>query len=142
MSNLFGKAFFRVLNEADDVPVDQMSDDQAMLSTLDDGTDPTMLDVHQGSRDAAIAAARTHNMMVDKLNTWCAKIDEFIEFINGTGDECIQGSLAKADDKTIFGSLRASSSKKIGLAAAELAQLRETLRTLISSANDAKYKGM
>lgn len=142
MSNLFGQAFFRVLNEADDLPIDELSDEQAMHSTLDAGTDPTMLDVHQGSRDAAVAAARTHNMMVDKLNAWSGKIDEFIEFINGTGDECIQGSLSKADEKTIFGALRASSSKKIGLAAAELAQLREALRTLISSANDAKYKGM
>lgn len=142
MSNLFGQAFFRVLNEADNLPVDELSDEQAMHSTLDAGTDPTMLDVHQGSRDAAVAAARTHNMMVDKLNGWSSKIDDFIEFINGTGDECIQGSLSKADEKTIFGALRTSSSKKIGLAAAELAQLREALRTLISSANDAKYKGM
>ena len=142
MSNLFGQAFFRVLNEADNLPVDELSDEQAMHSTLDAGTDPTMLDVHQGSRDAAVAAARSHSMMVDKLNEWSTAIENFAEFLNGTGDDCIQGSLSKAEEKTIFGALRASSAKKIGLAAGELAQLSQILLTLVSSANDAKYKGM
>lgn len=142
MSNLFGKAFFRVLNEEDNLAIDQMSDEQAMQATYDAGTDPqAMDDVHQGTRDAAIAAAKSHNLMVAKLDEWKLKIDEFINFINGDGENNILGNLARADSTTIFGKLKKKVSTQIGMVASDLASLGQSLQTAKQDANNPEYKG-
>ena len=115
MSNLFSKAFFRTLNEADeapmaDVPQDPaaMSDADAMASTLDQGSAPEDFDVHSGSKEAAMAAAKSHAMMTDMLDNWIAKIAEFTEFINGATPNSVQTVLSKADKETLFGKIKAA----------------------------------
>lgn len=148
MSNLFKKAFFRVINEADAAPAlpaptdpSQMSDADAMASTLDPGTDPQDLDIHAGSREAALASAKSHAMMADVLNNWISKIDEFIDFLNGQQEDSVQTQLAKADDKSLFGAIKTAESKKIGLVCKELAGFAQMLKTYSASSNDPKYRG-
>lgn len=151
MSNLFKKAFLRVLNEADVAPAlpapadttdpAAMSDADAMASTLDQGTSPTDFDVHAGSREAALASAKSHAMMADVLNGWISKIDEFIDFLNGQQDNSVQTQLAKADDKSLFGAIKTAESKKIGLVCKELAGFAQMLKTYSASSSDPKYRG-
>lgn len=148
MSNLFKKAFFRVLNEADVAPAvpapadtAAMSDADAMASTLDQGTSPTDFDVHAGSREAALASAKSHAMMADVLNNWILKIDDFIDFLNGQQDDSVQTQLSKADDKSLFGAIKTAESKKIGLVCKELAGFCQMLKTYSASSSDPKYRG-
>lgn len=148
MSNLFSKAFFRVLTEQDQPTtpppagdIDAMSDKDAMASTLDAGSSPEDFDVHAGTREAAVAAAKSHAMMSGVLDTWITKVTEFSEFLNGQGGDSIQTMLSKADDKSLFGVIKSAETKKIALVAKELAGLNEMLKGYRASAMDAKYKG-
>jgi len=150
MSDLFKKAFFRTLREADELPAvvptpttdtSKMSDADAMQSTLDAGTEPTDFDIHSGSREAALAAAKSHSMMVDALNQWIIKIDDFIEFLNGQNTDSVQTHLAKADDKSLLGAIKTAESKKIGLVCKELAGLAQMLKTYSASSGDPRYRG-
>jgi hypothetical protein len=89
MSDLFSKAFFKVLNEQDELPTpapepvdaEAMSDADAMASTLDQGTEPTDFDIHAGSREASVAAAKSHAKMIEVLGQWITKVKEFSEFL-------------------------------------------------------------
>lgn len=148
MSNLFGKAFFRLLSEADELPTpapspdpSAMSDVDAMASTLDQGTTPSDFDIHAGSREASVAAAKSHAMMADALNGWIGRIDEFINFLNGQQPESIQTLLSKADNKSLLGAIKTAESKKIGLICKELAGFNQMLQTYSASSADPKYRG-
>ena len=145
MSNLFTKAFLNVLNEEELPAVANdaagMSDEDAMASTLDDGSSVQDFDIQSGSREASIAAAKAHAAMTDMLSTWLSKINEFITFLNGEQESSVLNILAKADDKSLFGSIKSSESKKIALACKALAELEQMLRLAKHSSQDAKYKG-
>lgn len=136
------------MQEADELPApapvtdpSQMSDADAMASTLDQGTTPEDFDVHAGSREAAIAAAKSHTMMADVLNQWIDKIDTFTDFLNGQQPDSVQTQLSKADDKSLFGSIKTAESKKIGLVCKELAGFSQMLKTYAASSTDPRYKG-
>jgi hypothetical protein len=148
MSNLFSKAFFRTLNEADEIPaadVSQdpaaMSDADAMASTLDQGSAPEDFDVHSGSKEAAMAAAKSHAMMTDMLDNWIVKIAEFTDFINGANPNSVQTVLSKADKETLFGKIKAAEDKKIALVAKELAGLTQMLNLYKSNSDNAQLRG-
>lgn len=144
MSNLFKKAFLRTINEADALPAPSpaaMSDADAMASTLDQGTSPSDYDVHAGSREAALASAKSHAMMADKLNGWITRINEFIDFLNGQQEDSMQTQLARADDKSLFGAIKTAEAKKIGLVCKELAGFVQMLQAYSAGSNDPKYRG-
>lgn len=147
MSNLFSKAFFRVLTEQEQPAMppagnaDAISDKEAMASTLDAGTSPEDFDIHAGTREAAVAAAKSHSMMSSVLDQWITKVTEFSEFLNGQNPESVQSMLSKADDKSLFGVIKSAETKKIALVAKELAGLNEMLKGYRASADDPKYRG-
>lgn len=146
MSDLFSSAFFKVLSEADippvpDAPQDELSDSDAMNSTLDPGTDPAAFDIHAGNREASLAAAKSHALMAERLKQWIAKMTEFSEFLNGQNPDSVQSTLAKADEKTLFGVIKNAETKKIALVAKELAGLNEMMKGYMATSSDAKYLG-
>lgn len=146
MSNLFSKAFFRVINEQEELPpstpdVDNMSDAEAMTSTLDKGTSPEDFDVHAGSREASVAVARSHAMMIEVLQQWIEKVKEFSEFLNGQKGNSVQSMLAKAAEKSLFGSIKTAEAKKIAIVSKELAGLNEMLKGYLADSHNAKYLG-
>jgi hypothetical protein len=79
MSNLFENAFKRVLVEADDMGP-ELSDADAMATTLDKGTTPSDYDIEAGTQQASIAAAKANVAMVEKLHSWIERIAEFTDF--------------------------------------------------------------
>ena len=139
MSNLFESAFKKVLNEEDDV---EISDSEAMASTLDKGTNMSDFDIEASTQQASIAAAQANVAMVERLHEWIGKISEFTNFLNGQGPDSIQSQLSKAHEKSLFGSLKTSETKKIALVARELAGFKEILNGYIASSGDPKYKGV
>jgi hypothetical protein len=146
MSNLFSKAFFKVINEQDEIPVaqqdvDAMSDADAMASTLDQGTKPEDFDVNAGTREASLASAKSHAMMVDVLEQWISKVRDFSEFLNGQGGKSVQTMLSTAAEKSIFGVIKTAESKKIAIVAKELAGLNEMLKGYLADASNPKYLG-
>lgn len=141
MSNLFENAFKRVLVEADDMGP-ELSDADAMATTLDKGTTPSDYDIEAGTQQASIAAAKANVAMVEKLHTWINKIAEFTDFLNGQGPDSVQTQLSKAHEKSLFGSIKTAETKKIALVARELAGFQQMLNGYVASSGDPKYKGV
>lgn len=141
--NKFANKFFKVLNEQDD-------EREAMLSTLDKGTDPSQFDVDTetpGTSEAADLAGQAAKIksaqsqaMVTELQSWVEQCDAFVEFLNGTDGNSIQSKLSKAEPDTIFDRMKQSEQRKIARVATELAALTESLRGYISQSENPAFK--
>jgi len=138
MSNYVNR-FKRILVEKDE----EMTDKQAMASTLDQGTDPASLDVQDVPPAGAQAQPSLSGMqkqMYDELKGWTIKIDEFTKFLNGTDPASVQSRLNSAESDTLFDKIATAETKKIARVAAELTSFNEQLKGYLASAHDPKYR--
>jgi hypothetical protein len=131
MSN-FEKMFKTVL-EADEPQVSPATDKEAMAQQLDTAK-PEDFDVQVAKRAEQI----DHNKVeqVGKLKEWIGRIDEFINYLNGTDGASIQAQLHAAPCDTSFEEIARSEKKKIARLAAELSSLSESLKGYLISSND------
>lgn len=135
--SLYQKRFSKFLREQDDEDI-EMTDQEAMASTLDPDTAPEDFDVDApASGEGAIGAQS--KQMFEELNGWIQKMDEFSSYLNGTSDS-IQTSLNSAEPDTIFDSISNAETKKIARVAMEVSSLSEILKGYLAGANDPKYK--
>jgi len=135
--SLYQKRFSKFLREQDDEDI-EMTDQEAMASTLDDGTAPEDFDVDApASGEGAIGAQS--KQMYEELSGWIGEMDRFSQYLNGTTDS-IQTSLNAAEPDTIFDSISNAETKKIARVAMEISSLSEILKGYLAGANDPKYK--
>jgi len=139
----FENRFFKMLAEQD-----AAAERAAMEGTLDKGTDASEFDVDaqpndQGS-DLSVKAAQIKSAqsmaMSAQLEEWVATCDEFLDFLNGTGPNSIQTTLANAEPDTIFDRMKQSEQRKIARVATELAALTESFRGYISQTENPSFK--
>ena len=135
--SLYQKRFSKFLREQDDENI-EMTDQEAMASTLDPDTAPEDFDVDAPASGEGAIGAQSRQMF-DELNSWIQKMDEFSSYLNGTSDS-IQTSLNSAEPDTIFDSISNAETKKIARVAMELSSLSEILKGYLAGANDPKYK--
>lgn len=137
--NDFGKRFFKVLREQDDM------DREAMEASLDQGTDPTAFDTSPvpvgDSTDVAVAMAKQNAAMVNELKGWIESIETFLEKLNGTQNS-IQTVLAQADADTLFDKMKQSEQRKIARVATELAALNESFKGFLATSTNASLRGV
>lgn len=135
--SLYKKRFLKILNEQDP----QDADREAMLSTLDKGTDPSEFDVdqqpsagtdHHSSLVAKAMSAR-QAAMVATITEWTTRLDEFVKFLNGQDESSVQTTLSRAEPDTIIDKMKHSEQRKIARVATELASLAESFRGYIAS---------
>lgn len=138
----FEYKFFRTLREQDE-------EREAMVSTLDKGTDPsefdadtqpTPADANNLTAQAAKIKTAQAQAMNEQLQGWVTKCDEFLAFLNGTDGESIQTALANAEPDTIFDRMKQSEQRKIARVATELAALTESFRGYISQTSNPAFK--
>jgi len=145
MSNLFQKAFVNVLHEApEDVAQNpELSDADAMASTLDKGTDPSEFNVDaNAAADHMQATSKMQANMVASLQSWITKLEEVANYLNGTGPESIQSKLKNCVPDTLFDKIRVAETKKIARVAMEVTSLNEMFKGYLASSSDPKYKGV
>lgn len=134
----FEKRFFYVLSEQDD-------ERAAMLSTLDQDTNPDDFDVSpQGPTDSQSSAvsqaiSERNKQMVDQIKSWVTEMERFLENLNGT-EKSIQTALANAEPDTILDRMKTSEQRKIARVATEIAALAESFKGYLSQTNNAQYK--
>jgi hypothetical protein len=141
--NDFGKRFFKVLREQDDM------DREAMEASLDQGTDPAAFDTAappnaDANADAsavASAMAKQNAAMVSELRGWIDSIEIFLEKLNGT-ESSIQTVLAQADSDTLFDKMKQSEQRKIARVATELAALNESFKGFLATSTNASLRGV
>lgn len=134
----FEKRFFYVLHEQDE-------DRAAMLSTLDQDTDPNDFDVSANaptdSANSAVSQAITdrNNQMVEQIKGWITEMESFREKLNGTNNS-IQTALASAEPDTILDKMKGSEQRKIARIAEDLAGLTEAFKGYLSQAGNPSLK--
>jgi len=135
--SLYQKRFKKFLSEQDDENT-ELTDQEAMASTLEPETSPEDFDVDApaGGEDPVSSQSR---QMFEELSSWIDKMDEFGDYLNGTRDS-IQTSLNSAEPDTIFDSISNAETKKIARVAMEVSSLSEILKGYLAGANDPKYK--
>lgn len=140
MSNLFKTAFLHVLHEQ---PEAEISDSEAMRQTLDQGTDPSAFDSDAvAAADHALAASKMHQNMVLGLSGWIGKLEDFSEFLNGTGDGSMQTKLKNSPPETLYDKIRISETKKIARVSMEITSLSEMLKGYLASSSSTKLAGV
>jgi len=135
--SLYQKRFSKFLREQDDEDI-EMTDQEAMASTLDDGTAPEDFDVDAPASGQGAIGAQS-KQMYEELSGWIGEMDRFSQYLNGTTDS-IQTSLNAAEPDTIFDSISNAETKKIARVAMEISSLSEILKGYLAGANDPKYK--
>lgn len=141
MNNIFQKAFVHVLREQ---PVsDEITDSEAMEQSLDKGTNPSDFDVDGVAAANHIAAtSKMQQQMVSSLQSWISNLEQFSDFLNGTGPDSVQSKLKNCVPDSLFDKIRVAETKKIARVSMEVTSLNEMLKGYLASAGDAKYKGV
>lgn len=135
--SLYQNRFKKFLSEQDDENV-ELTDQEAMASTLDDGTAPEDFDVDAPASGGGAIGTQS-KQMYEQLSGWIEEMDRFSAYLNGTTDS-IQTSLNAAEPDTIFDSISNAETKKIARVAMEISSLSEILKGYLAGANDPKYK--
>ena len=135
--SLYQKRFKKFLSEQDEQDI-EMTDQEAMASTLDPETSPDDFDVDAPASGQGAIGAQSKQMF-DELSGWIQEMDRFSAYLNGTSDS-IQTSLNAAEPDTIFDSISNAETKKIARVAMEISSLSEILKGYLAGANDPKYK--
>jgi len=135
--SLYQNRFKKFLSEQDDENV-ELTDQEAMASTLDAETAPEDFDVDAPAGGEGAIGAQSKQMF-EELNGWIQEMDRFSAYLNGTTDS-IQTSLNAAEPDTIFDSISNAETKKIARVAMEISSLSEILKGYLAGANDPKYK--
>lgn len=139
----FTERFFKVLTEQDDENVG-LNDADAAAAELEAGTDPGMLDVEPGPEVAPTGMAPGGNpadelkkqqnaQFAGQIEGWVVKIEEFIDYLNGLGEESLNSQINSAPCDTIFDDISRSETKKIGRIAQDLRSLSESLKSYLIS---------
>ena len=134
--SLYQKRFKKFLSEQDDENT-ELTDQEAMASTLDPETSPDEFDVEAPEGESPISSQS--KQMFEELNSWIQEFDRFSDYLNGTNDS-IQTSLNAAEPDTIFDSISNAETKKIARVAMEISSLSEIFKGYLAGANDPKYK--
>ena len=133
--DLFRKAFASLLEQDEnkaETPA-PVTDKEAMAAKLDSAK-PEDFDV---SAPVVTDTQKIKLEQISELKEWILKIDEFIEYLNGTNGGSIQMKLHAATCETLFEDIARSEKKKIARLAAELSSLSESFKGyLISAEND------
>jgi hypothetical protein len=143
----FSKNFMTFLREADDT---RDLERQAMENSLDDGTNPEDFDVDmtpnvnsevdQISKRAADAMSQKNQQMIDELQSWISKTEEFLVFLNSEDPNSIQSRLAAAEPDTVMDKMKQSQQTKISRVAADLAMLHQNFLGFMSQTSNSRYK--
>lgn len=137
--SIYQKRFFTFL-EQDEAADAQAAEAEAMQATLEPGTDAQDLGASAQAPNAAAAITAREQAMVDQINTWVAKLEEFTDYLNGTGPDSVQSTLKNAEPDTLLDKVRTTETKKIARAATDLAALVETLKGYLATSRDPKYR--
>jgi hypothetical protein len=132
----FGKKFLTFLEQDEQTP-----DEAAMAATLEGDVAPADLGADVDAQ-AATAVAQQQQQMVQTIQSWITKLDEFVKYLNSPTGDSIQMTLKNAIPDTILDKIRSTETKKIARSAMDLAALSQVLQGYLATARDPKYKNV
>jgi len=145
MQSKFHKKFMRILKENPDLSDPDLGND-AMVNSLDDGTDPLDFDVDMESSDefdeVGDAINRRNQQDIDMLDTWINQTDQFLSFLNSDDPSSMQSKLSKAVPDTIMDKVKQSQQTKISRVASDLASLHQSMLGFKAMSNNSSLKNV
>lgn len=107
-------------------------EDAAFRDSLDDDTsaEDYLIDP-ETDRKLQQQIDRRNQEIASVIEAWASRIDEFVEFLNGTGEDSLQSILAKAQPGTLFAKVQTANSRKLANSAQELASLSQSLKSFV-----------
>lgn len=137
MKTFTDRFFNSLVVEQDEIAI---SDTEAAQSEMDPGTDPGMLDTPDvpempaGGDNPAQELQKQQNVQyAGQIQGWVGKIEGFIDYLNGLGEESLNSQINNAPCDTIFDDIARSETKKIGRIAQDLRSLSESLKSYLIS---------
>lgn len=130
---------------------EQDQDRAAMMSSLDQDTDPNAFDTDlsnintadpndpSGADAVSKAMSEREAVMVGQVREWVDEMDAFLKKLNGTEDS-IQTALAAAEADTLLDKMKQSEQRKIARVATELASLAESFRGFLAQGNNSSLR--
>ena len=102
------------------------------------GTDPT-----QGIGDEVVdALTRKNQTIIDTLQNWIDRTDDFLQFLNSEDPTSIQSQLAAAESETIMDKMKQSQQTKISRVASDLAGFHQSLLGFMAQTRNARFKNV
>jgi septation ring formation regulator EzrA len=142
MSDKFRAKFLKIINE----DLDFTKDQDALESSLDDGTDPLDFDVDMepsGEFDEVGDAINRRNQQeVQTLDSWIDQIDQFLHTLNSDAPDSMQSKLANATPDTILDKVKQSQQTKISRVASDLASLHQGLLGFKAMSGSPSLRGV
>jgi hypothetical protein len=141
----FARNFVKVLREAD---LDRDLERKAMEGSLDDGIDPSEFDTDmemspeesQATDEVADAMSRRNQQIIDELQGWITKTEEFLNFLNSEDPNSVQSRLAAAEPDTVMDKMKQSQQTKISRVASDLASLHQNFLGYMAQTSNARFK--
>lgn len=122
---------------------EELTDAQAAQNQMEPGSDTSMLDVEPAPEGTPIASPganpaeeilkQQNAEYTGQIEGWVGKIEEFIDYLNGLGQESLNSQINNAPCDTIFDDIARSETKKIGRIAQDLRSLSESLKSYLIS---------
>lgn len=141
-ANIF-ESIFVTLVEQDDVPAAAMASGNVAPEMAEPTADGEAADLgSSGIDDEQVlrhAAGREQKMTI-KLTEWINKLDEIVEFLNGTNSESMQMQLKKCVPDTLFDKIHNAEAKKIARVAKEISALAETFKGYAATSNSPSLR--
>ena len=144
----FTDRFLKVLVTEQEEPGVETADASAMAAEMEPGSDPAMLDVDPGNtpgisdmsgtggdNPASELQKQQNAQYAEKINSWVVEIEDFIDYLNGLGENSLNSQINNSPCDTIFDDISRSETKKIGRIAQDLRSLSESLKSYLI-AND------
>lgn len=140
--NKFQNRFFQHIMEQDNerAAMEASLDKNTNPSDFDLDNEPTDNDYADLTRQASQIKTKQAQQMQNQLNSWVAKCDEFLIFLNGTNSDSIQTILSRSEPDTIFERMKQSEQRKIARVATELAALTESFKGYLAQSNNSQFK--
>lgn len=141
----FARNFVKVLREAD---LDRDLERDAMEGSLDDGIDPSEFDTdlemspeeQQSTDEVADAMSRRNQQIIDELQGWIDRVDEFLNFLNSEDPNSVQSRLAAAEPDTVMDKMKQSQQTKISRVASDLASLHQNFLGFMAQTTNARFR--
>lgn len=146
MNNLYLKAFKGTLQESIDNDLERSAMEDGLDSDVSadefdvDMTEPEAVDGMDPDAQIADAMSKKNEMMVQELDGWISKTEDFLTFLNGEGPNSVQSKLAAAESDTIMDKMKQSQQTKISRVASDLASLHQNFLGFKAQTSNPKYK--
>ena len=143
MSNKYAKTFLKILRES---PAEQT----AFESSLDDGVDASEFSTDMevspeeagATSEVADALSRRNQRIINDLQGWITKIEEFLTFLNSEDPNSVQSKLANAEPDTVMDKMKQSQQTKISRVASDLASLHQNFLGFIAQSSNPRFRNV